>query len=417
MTRITRLQMENFKRIQAIDITPSGDVITLSGRNAQGKTSILDGIFAALDGAAARKSTSQPIRDGQDTAIVRLELDEHIITRRWTKDDAGTLTVTAKDGAKYRSPQAVLDALVGKLTFDPLAFAGMKPAEQVAALVATVELPFDPDQLERERKGMYDRRTEINRDVTKLEGQLAGFPSVDPSLPPEPVSAADIIAEREKAATHNSNIQRATDLAAELARAVETSDRIIADLEQKLADQRAERESREARRAAAAELAASAQPKDLAAITERLVGVEELNERIRTQARRAEVAAELSARREASGKLTAELQLSEKRKAEALAAVTFPVPGLGFDDSGVTLNGIPFSQASAAEKWRVSLALGMAANPDLRIMQVRDGSLLDSESMRIVEEMAAEKDYQVWVEVVDESGEVGITIEDGQVRA
>jgi len=206
MTRITRLQMENFKRIQAIDITPSGDVITLSGRNAQGKTSILDGIFAALDGAAARKSTSQPIRDGQDTAIVRLELDEHIITRRWTKDDAGTLTVTAKDGAKYRSPQAVLDALVGKLTFDPLAFAGMKPAEQVAALVATVELPFDPDQLERERKGMYDRRTEINRDVTKLEGQLAGFPSVDPSLPPEPVSAADIIAEREKAATHNSNI-------------------------------------------------------------------------------------------------------------------------------------------------------------------------------------------------------------------
>lgn len=417
MTRILKLKAENYKRLRAVEITPDGDLVLIAGRNAQGKTSVLDAIWAALAGGEASRATQQPIRDGQDTAVVTLELDEHIITRRWTKDDAGTLTVESKDGAKFSSPQKVLDALVGKLSFDPLAFAGMKDSEQVAALVATVDLPFDPAVHDRERKGVFDRRADLNREVKKLEGRLSGFAPVDPDVPAEVVSAADIIAEREKAAVHNSNVERATGLASDLARQTNDLDATIADLEAQLKAAIARRDETVERAAQAAALAASVHLVDLDAITARLQGVEALNARVRDQQRRAEVESELTAQRAAAGRLTAELQLSDKRKADALAAVEFPVPGLGFDESGVTFNGIPFSQASSAEKWRVSLAIGMAANPDLRIMQVRDGSLLDSESMAIVKELAAEKDYQVWIEVVDESGTVGVTIEDGRVQA
>ena len=72
---------------------------------------------------------------------------------------------------------------------------------------------------------------------------------------------------------------------------------------------------------------------------------------------------------------------------------------------------------AAAEQLRVSVALAMAANPTLRVLRILDGSLLDSDSLEIIATLAAENDYQVWIEIVDESGAVGFVIEDGAVRS
>ena len=93
------------------------------------------------------------------------------------------------------------------------------------------------------------------------------------------------------------------------------------------------------------------------------------------------------------------------------------MPGLGFDDDGVTLDGVPFAQASAAEQLRVSVAMAMALNPKVRIIRITDGSLLDSENLALIEEMAGANGFQVWIERVDESGAVGVVIEDGEVKA
>ena len=51
----------------------------------------------------------------------------------------------------------------------------------------------------------------------------------------------------------------------------------------------------------------------------------------------------------------------------------------------------------------------------VRVIRVRDGSLLDEESLALLAKMADERDYQVWIERV-EPGKVGFVIEDGQVR-
>jgi hypothetical protein len=58
----------------------------------------------------------------------------------------------------------------------------------------------------------------------------------------------------------------------------------------------------------------------------------------------------------------------------------------------------------------------MASNPRLRVIRVRDGSLLDEEGLRLVEEMAGARDFQVGCERVDSTGKVGFVLEDGQVR-
>lgn len=414
--QVLNLQAENYKRLRAVDITPEGNVVFIGGRNAQGKTSVLDAIWAALAGGEASRATQQPIRDGQDVAIVRLDLGDMVVTRRWTKDDSGSLTVESPEGAKYSSPQKVLDQLIGVRAFDPLAFTRQSARDQVATLVATVDLPFDPDELERERKGVFDRRTEINRDVTKLEGQLAGYPLPDPSLPDAEVSAVDVLDELEAAREHNTNLQRAADIAAELDRQRDSIDDRISEHEHKIKVLREERDRVELRRQDAF-ADSQGDPVDTEAITARLAGVEQTNARIRQAQHRAAVAAELSDRKQAAAQHTLALQEIEQRKAEALTAVAFPVPGLSFNESGVTYNGIPFSQASAAEQLRVSVALAMAANPTLRVLRILDGSLLDSASLEIIAALAAENEYQVWIEVVDESGSVGFVIEDGSVRS
>jgi hypothetical protein len=92
-----------------------------------------------------------------------------------------------------------------------------------------------------------------------------------------------------------------------------------------------------------------------------------------------------------------------------------PVEGLSFGDGEVLFDGIPLDQASQAEKIRVSVAIAMAANPKLRVLCVRDGSLLDRESWRLLAELVESNDYQCWVEVTDDEGKTGIVIEDGTV--
>ena len=59
--------------------------------------------------------------------------------------------------------------------------------------------------------------------------------------------------------------------------------------------------------------------------------------------------------------------------------------------------------------------MGFAANPKLRIVLIRDGSLLDEQSLAAVSAMAEQYDAQVWMERVGEGKEVSVVIKDGRV--
>ena len=81
----------------------------------------------------------KPIRKGEKSAKVVLDLGDLIVERKFT-EKGSYLAVTNKEGLKYPNPQKVLDALCGKLTFDPLEFARQKPEDQAKTLAALVGL-------------------------------------------------------------------------------------------------------------------------------------------------------------------------------------------------------------------------------------------------------------------------------------
>ena len=72
--KIVKLAAENIKKLVAVEITPTGDVIRVTGKNGAGKTSVLDAIWWALGGE--REIQSQPVRQGEKTAKVVLDLGE-----------------------------------------------------------------------------------------------------------------------------------------------------------------------------------------------------------------------------------------------------------------------------------------------------------------------------------------------------
>ena len=413
--KIISLQADNVKRLRAIHIEPGGNpAVEIAGRNGQGKTSVLDSIVYALGGGRAQ--AARPIRDGEHGARVILDLGELIVTRTWTAEGKTTLTVKAADGSKFTSPQSVLDKLVGSLSFDPLAFSMLPEKEQVAALLALVDLPFVPAELARKRSKLYDDRTEVGRAVTNRKGQIASMGEPFKDVPDTEVSPMDIV--KEIRAIEDAHREHDRLINAERFTNDQVEDAItnVQRAEDALVAARAAYDEAQARyNLARANRVAHILPDGAEDLEARLANVEETNRQVRHNAQLIEFGAWLLADQSKVDSLTAAIAELDQYKADTLATAAMPVPGLGFDDYGVTLNGVPFRQCSSAEQLRVSMAIALSANPELRIVLIKDGSLLDSQSLALVAEMAAQRDAQVWIERVDESGTVGIVIEDGEV--
>lgn len=401
--KIVKLTAENLKRLRAVEITPDGNTVVIAGRNGAGKTSVLDAIWFALGGGNAMRDTARPIRDGADEAIVTLDLGDLLVTRTWVGDKT-TLRVESADGARYNSPQAMLDRLVGKMSFDPLAFAQQDEKSQLATLLSLVDLPFDPAELDGKRRALYEDRTVIGREVKALEGQFAGLAQPADDVPADEISAAEILAEfRDAQHVASQRVQAEQDVR-EAQGAVERAQELLTRAQARLAS-------------AQQNAALNTPAPDLSLYDSRLADIETVNQRVRAAAEYRRLAQLLDDRRTEYAEKTDAITALDAQKSKAIHDAKMPIPGLAFDDDGVTYNGIPFKQCSAAEQLRVSLAMAMAMNPQIRVIRITDGSLLDSDNLRLIEQMAADRDFQVWIERVDETGAMGVLIEDGQVVA
>ena len=415
--QIVKLSIQNLMRVSAAEITPEGNLVIVSGRNAQGKTSILNAIAFTLGGT--KLVPDKPIKAGERFAEATVDLGEYIVTRRWTQGGS-TLKVENKEGtAQFKSPQVMLDKLVGDLSFDPLEFMRLKPREQRDVLLGLVDLGINLDALAKERQGVYDERTTVGRVLNIEKGALAkledNLPEGWEEYPKQPISLAELMQEHQAAVTlkyNNDDVRQKLEY-----KKVELSDvqGKITALEKQVALFKLKELELQHGVAADEEDIAQLQDPDLESIQQRLATAEETNKAIRViEHYHKEEKAIVDKATEVEA-LTKQIQAIDNRKDKAIQQVSFPVPDLSVDETGVTYNGLPINQASSAEQLRVSMAIAMALNPKLRVIRITDGSLLDSENMAIIEEMARDKDFQVWIEVVDESGKVGVVIEDGQV--
>lgn len=440
--KIISLQTESFKRIKAVSIKPDGSIIEVTGENGAGKSSLLDSIWAALGGKDAVPTV--PIRRGESEAIITLALGDngetkYKVTRKFRATEEGgyttSLIVENADGFRSQKPQDLLNGLLGALTFDPLAFTRMKPAEQVDILKGFVP-GVNFDEIAAKNKKDYDERTALNRDIKSVTAQIAVAAPSDPA-PENRIDETALIEELDGAGVHNQGIEKEKAKRADTAKAIQAChatakrsrdnaaqiDQQIADLLRRKAGELASADEDDK---LAAEwqsqydaLPALPAPIDTTGIKAKIETARRNNSLYDAAARQqqardnlAKKATELQASADA---LTKRIDAREELKRKAIAEANMPVPGLAFGQDGVLLNGVPFEQGSHAEQLRASVAIAAAMNPKLKVIRIADGSLLSQASMQLLADHAEKHGLQIWVETVASGRPGAIVIEDGHV--
>lgn len=392
------LEAVNVKRIEAAAITFNGEAIAqIVGENGQGKSSLLHAFEWAVGGKKGMQA--QPIRRGQDEALMRLDFGEVVVTKRLRANDDGTysptLTVAAADGVKFGSPQTVLDAWLGPLTFDPMELVEAAPRDRAEMLRGLVP-GFDFAKADKDIKDDRQRREAVGRDMRREKAAAESIQVAD-DVPETPVDLSELMAEFDAAKEHNAALAEVRDK-----RTAALGHRAEADRLDALANEIEVRENASKYGDVVV---------DLDRIRARGSNARAINDQVALRQRRQEhetSAADLE--RQYDG-LTEKIEARERAAAEAIENAKLPIEGLSFVEDDVLLDGLPFDQANTARQLSVAVTLAMALNPSLRVIRIKNGEKLDDKHMRMLDEMASRSGYLILMERVKPADGVGMVVE------
>lgn len=446
--QIIKLQAENIKKLKAVEIVPGSNVIKVTGKNEQGKSTVLDAIWWALGGT--KNVQEEPIRRGEKSGTITLEIGEKddplhglVITRTFTSKGS-YLKLENKEGAQFKSPQGILDQLIGQLSFDPLAFAREDSKSQVETLLNVVDIKIDTtkikeisgvdveqsdnpiDMLNKAYKEVFDNRTIVNRQLDTAHKALQAMGPIELA---ESVSIKELVAEKDNLESINRENNRKREGVTSkmhtvskiegnitiINNEIERLNKLLADKKQDLVSEQEElKTAKESLQTTQNEVNAL-EDKDLTDINNRISNADEQNNKAQKYQDYQKQREIFHAFQNDSDTHTNKLDAIKAYKEELIKGTKFPIEGLNFNNGGITYNGLPFEQSSGAQKLQVSLAIAMALNPTLRVIRVDEGTWLDSDHMKIIEDMAKENDFQIWMVVPGEDGKVGVLIEDGEI--
>jgi DNA repair exonuclease SbcCD ATPase subunit len=308
-----------------------------------------------------------------------------------------------------------------------MAFLNLRPAEQAGRLKQLIGLDFD--EIEGKIRTTFEKRTEVNREHKGLIAEVEAFEydasateKKDPAKVREQLETINTkkqSAESGRRALGKLEIEkeRLEDRARDLERDITRLEEDLEDAKKEmvLVKQNQEKAYKQFKKETAKVEEMEALVPDQAKLYEELEAIRAHNLNVQNTERRAEKVKARDEKRRESDALTRQIESLEEEKREALAGAKFPIEGLAFTAEGVTYNGQPLEQASSAEQLRVSVAISAAMNPEMPVMVLKDGSLLDKKSMRLLCELAKEHDLQVLVERIERDEFVSVVIEDGSI--
>ena len=456
--RIKRLTIRNIKCLSFVDISPKGSVIEIHGKNAAGKSSIIDSILMGLLGKKAFGEL--PIKHGEKSGEINLETDDgyKINCQMRIADKSGNLynklTVMDKHGELVAKPQEHLDKWLAGASLDPSDFMEMKPGERIAFLQKALGVKEQFDKLDRDYSIIFEKRKVLGKENTKMVGRLMPYED----LPDEGVDAEknqfDIDGTMKKIGEIDKLYERQADEAELSRKESEAVDELRKQYDQAredwhqscewIKDEEAKME-RIKREIAKLKEDKTAHAKTVAEIKQELTEAEGRRsqgftvpkekiaekdalkkklEKLYSNTQQSEqIAVKHRLQEEKRGlekdilECTDNLQQIKEARKELLRQTKFPVEGMAFGDEDLEMNGIPFNSASSAERILMSVVLNSAIDSKIKIIKIADGSLLDDASMVKLESVAEEKDLQVWVETVEREnyGDV-FRLEEGRVK-
>lgn len=413
--RLFLFETHNYQRLEFFrhEFDLNDNLVLIGGENGNGKSSFQDGVEMLFTGPLRR--VKRPIHAGADACRMKgvigdAETKEPLYEiRRFKEGEDGWGFKIVRPGTNEKIPglnqEAFLKDILGPIT-DPTEIPRMDPKDLRAYLIDVCGLHLDEAE-----KAIADAKEivkDMEREKERLRAKFSDLPE-HPDAPAEELTYGDLRTKLNAAIEHNrslANLQSQKDRAEDAILAA-TSE--IEDLENRLAA--AKQRLHESTQAAneAGNKIKSFEPADEQAILAQIEGIEDTNKKVRDNIAKAAARKEAQECETKIGEAVAQWEAAKKAKNEALASAAFPIEGLGFseEDGFVTFQGQPFAQASDAEKIRVSVALALARRGALPLLFVRNASLLDGKSLRLLADEAAKFGAQVLAEIVTNRSEEG----------
>ena len=402
--KILNLKIKNMKVIEAIEICPKTNAIIISGENGNGKSTVLESILWTL--AGERNIPENAVKVGERRGEIEIDLGDFKVRREF-RGEKTSLIVLGKEGNKINSPQAFLNSIIEKTTFDPMVFMRSPEREQVEMLKKAMGVDFT--ELDEGRKSLEGTRLEIGREARLVQGQLREYEDVQGSFKEQKTrSMQEISVELGKLEADEEDMRRREQEVRKLQSRIERKQSQVAQVQEQIERLHRQTEAiteeiaEDEKELMGIEITGGAEPGKIRGLREELRQVAEgakMKERYEQKEKLRNKLGDLEDEREA---ITQSLENIVQQKKATLEATQFPVPGIEFVGDSVQYKGLPISNASMAEKMKVSLAIAMAVKTKLKVITLEDGSLLDDESLEEVKKFAEKNDMQVWIERVGE---------------
>lgn len=415
--KISSLELENVKRVKAVQLEPTQDGLTvIGGRNSQGKTSVLDAIAWALGGDKLKPVS--PNRDGAlEPAHLHVELSNGIVVERSGKN--GALKVTDSRGMK--GGQQLLNSFISALALDLPKFLGGTDKQRVEYLLAILGVSDELDRIDRDYKTTYDQRRFVGRDADVKAKAAEAMPYYQ-EAPSEPVSIAALTEQLQEANATNVNNRRVRDglsqMVVELARRhneVDELTRKVAEMQRRLDETVASLDAYEAEVGTRKIYVGELTDVDTMPIEQAIADAEGINAKVRANAAKVAAQADVATYKGQYDDMTARLEGLKRERIKLLDDTGMPLPGLSVEDGTLTYNGHVWSDMSGAEQLRVATAITRATKPECGFVLVDKLEQFDTQQLAEFAAWCEGEGLQVIGTRVATDDSCTVIIEDGLV--
>jgi len=427
--KIVQINIKNFLKLKDVEFNPSHTNV-ISGKNRQGKTSILKAIKTAFSGGA----DSSYIRVGETKAEITIELEDLTIRRSIT-EKGSKLDISNKEGFKMESPQKYLDGVIGNFAFNPLEFINLKPADRKKYLLSAIKIGITKEELakytgqllegldynahaleviEQARKFYYDQRTVANAEVTKKRKSLEDLNSKIPEgfdaskVNEKSITDLRVAIQTDKTARLNHDANQETIL--RLQKTEKDLQDQIFSLTNKLKEIQEEIVSKiETKFDFSDDMAISA-------YEETLQVLESQRDIAYTATRAVETRAELDEAITKADKLDLVVtKLTKEVPEDLIKNANLPIAGLKIDGNEIFVGDINIENMSTSEQLRFGLEIVKSLNGELKLICIDGIESLDQESFASFLEEIKDDEFTYFVTRVDGNTPHSIVVDDGEI--
>ncbi|WP_415750820.1 AAA family ATPase [Erysipelothrix rhusiopathiae] len=401
--KISKLEIENVKRVRAVQVVPSEKGLTvLGGKNNQGKTSVLDSIAWALGGK--KYQPSNPRREGSVTPpSLRVELSNGLIVERKGKNS--DLKVIDPSGNK--AGQALLDSFVEELALDLPKFMEATSKEKARTLLEIIGVGdklFELDTLENK---LYQERLAIGKIADTKKKHAQEMPRHE-GVPEELISASDLIKQQQDILARNAEKERKRRNLAHLEDENKRLKEMLQDYQTKL--EANENDLVEARKSAL-----DLHDESTAELEANIANIDETNAKIRINLEKDQAEQEAEYYSQQYKDLNEEIDAIRKERLDLLKGADLPLPGLSVVDGELTFNDQHWDNMSGSEQLRVATAIVRKLKPECGFVLIDKLEQMDIDTMKEFGEWLEQEDLQAIATRVSSGDECQIIIEDGYV--